>query len=322
MCSLPRVSVITPSYNQAEFLEWSMRSVLRQGYPNLEYIVVDGGSTDGSIAVIEKYAPNLSWWVSERDSGQAEAINKGFSRAEGEIIAWLNSDDLYLPGAIAGAVEAFQADPALGMVYGNMLSIDATNQVTNLQEFGDWGLDGLMRFQIIGQPAVFLKREALLRAGFLDENLHYLLDHQLWLRIARHYPIKHFPQLWAAARYHTGAKNVAQALKFIREARIVDRWMQEQPDLADRYRRQTRRIRAGLACYEAHYLLDGGMPLRALFAYLKGFVFYPPTVLTHWRRIVFLLGGAFLFGSTLRNQYLMKRRQRFAAYQPLLDYLL
>ncbi|HZU87535.1 MAG TPA: glycosyltransferase family 2 protein, partial [Anaerolineaceae bacterium] len=125
----PLVSIVTPSYNQARYLEATLRSVLEQDYPNLEYIVVDGGSTDGSREIIQKYASRLAWWVSEKDRGQTDAINKGFSRAHGEILAWLNSDDTYQPGAIRQAVEALQNHPRAGMVYADTNFIDAADNV-------------------------------------------------------------------------------------------------------------------------------------------------------------------------------------------------
>ncbi len=123
--SLPRVSIVTPSFNQAAFLEETIQSVLSQDYPNLEYIIIDGGSTDGSVEIIKKYADKLAYWVSEKDTGQADAINKGLIRVTGEIVAWLNSDDIYLPGTIRAAVEALQAHPDCGLVYGDVLSVDA-----------------------------------------------------------------------------------------------------------------------------------------------------------------------------------------------------
>src|SRR5512139_1414374 len=127
--SLPLVSIITPSYNQARFLETTIRSVLDQDYPNLEYLIVDGGSTDGSREIIQRYSDRLAWWVSERDQGQTDAINKGFARARGEILAWLNSDDTYLPGAIQGAVDFLQDHPGVGMVYGDANLIDEQSNV-------------------------------------------------------------------------------------------------------------------------------------------------------------------------------------------------
>ena len=127
----PLVSIITPSFNQADYLEHTIRSVLEQDYPNIEYMVVDGGSTDGSVDIIKKYEKQLAWWVSEPDKGQSEAINKGFKRANGEIVAWLNSDDVYMPNAITRAVETLQANPEAAFVYANLHSINARGEHVN-----------------------------------------------------------------------------------------------------------------------------------------------------------------------------------------------
>lgn len=149
------VSVITPSFNQARYLEQTIRSVLGQGYPRIEYIVVDGASTDGSVEIIKKNADKLAWWVSERDSGQAEAINKGLGRATGEIAAWLNSDDYYLPGAVSSAVRVFEENPDVVLVYGDMLAVDENGDPFNTLRYKQLTLQDLLCFQIIGQPAVF-----------------------------------------------------------------------------------------------------------------------------------------------------------------------
>jgi len=151
---LPRVSIITPSYNQAQFLEQTICSVLGQNYPNLEYWVIDGGSTDGSAEIIQKYAGQLAGWVSEPDRGQAEGINKGLARATGEVVAWLNSDDLYYPDAIEAAVEALAANPQASFVFSDVESIDEAGKPFHRMRYGHWGLPDLMRFRIIGQPAV------------------------------------------------------------------------------------------------------------------------------------------------------------------------
>ncbi len=226
------ISIITPSYNQADFLEQTILSVSEQSYPQIEYMVVDGASSDGSVSIIQKYSERLAWSVSETDSGQAEAINKGFARATGEIIAWLNSDDYYLPNAISTVIEVFTKHPEAGMIYGDVLSVDSVGNPINVQRFEPYTLDDLMALKIISQPAVFMRRSVLEEAGYLDNAYHFLLDHHLWLRMAQLAPIIYTPQILAAARYHDDAKNIAHAEKFGAEAFRLLAWMKSQPSLA------------------------------------------------------------------------------------------
>jgi glycosyltransferase involved in cell wall biosynthesis len=261
----------------------------------LEYIIVDGGSTDGSLEIIHRFANSLSWWVSEADNGQAEAINKGFRHAHGDIIGWLNSDDLYLPGAVSSAVRALQSDPALGMVFGNAMTIDAQGVPLNRLVFGNWGLAELARFRIICQPAVFIRKTILDRTGYLDTHYHFMLDHHLWLRMASLAPIRHVPESWAAARQHPGAKNVAQAVGFSQETMRLLQWVQKQPEFSGVVNQDTRKIIGGATRLSARYYLDGGLPWDALKAYAMAFWYYPAYTLQHWHRIIYailcLLGG-------------------------------
>ena len=214
------VSIITPSFNQANYLEQTLRSVLEQDYARIEYIVIDGGSTDGSVEIIRKYKDRFAYWVSEKDNGQAEAINKGLVRAKGEIVAWLNSDDYYLPNTISEVVKAFEDNPDILMVYGDVLAVDEQGQTINVLKYKKLSFEDLLCFQIIGQPSVFFRRAALGKAGLLDASLHFLLDHHLWMRIAQQGKILHVPQTWSAARYHAEAKNRAKAAEFGRE--VID----------------------------------------------------------------------------------------------------
>lgn len=289
------VSIITPSYNQAVFLEKTMQSVFEQDYQPVEYMVVDGGSNDNSLEIIHRHRDRLAWWVSERDSGQAEAINKGFARAKGKYIGWLNSDDLYLPGSISAAVAVLEAEPRVGMVFGDAITIDASGNPLKPLVFGEWSLLDLMGFRIICQPAVFMRRAVLEQAGPLDMSYQYLLDHQLWIRMARLAPIRHIPSAWAAARHHPEAKNVAHADGFGQEAFRILEWMQSQPDLAHQVRAHRRRIEAGAYRLSARYLLDGGLPAPALRAYAHALWLSPAFALQHWRRMAYalacLLGG-------------------------------
>lgn len=293
---LPLVSIITPSYNQADYIEDTIRSVLAQEYPNLEYIIVDGGSTDGSEEIIEKYTDQLSWWVSEPDNGQADAINKGFRRARGEVVAWLNSDDLYLPGAISEAVAALQANPDLGMVFGDAITIDPPGSPINKLVFGNWGLPDLMRFHIICQPAVFMRRSALEQAESLNENFHYMLDHHLWLRIASYGQIKHVSRLWAAARHHPAAKNVSLAPKFSLETYHVLEWMKADPDLGPKFKADQQRIKGGAHRLAARYYLDGGQSWKAFKTYMRALFHWPSYAIKHWHRIVYAILSLISFG--------------------------
>ncbi len=273
------ISIITPSFNQARYLEQTIQSVLGQDYPHIEYIVVDGASTDGSVEVIKKYADKLAWWVSEKDSGQAEAINKGLARAKGEIVAWLNSDDYYLPSAVSSAMKVFEENPDVALVYGNMLAVDERGNAFNSLTYKQLSLQDLLCFQIIGQPAVFFRREALEKAGMLDPTFHFLLDHHLWIRIAQHGKILHVPQTWAAARYHAEAKNRAKAAEFGREAFRILAWAESQPKLGEAIRPVERRARASAYRVDARYRLDAGESASALKSWMRAFFIHPPTAL-------------------------------------------
>jgi GT2 family glycosyltransferase len=313
--SLPLVTIVTPSYNQAEYLEATIQSVLVQDYPNLEYLIVDGGSTDGSLEIIRKYSDRLAWWVSEPDQGQAEAINKGLRRARGEVVAWLNSDDLYLPGAIQRAVSALNANSGLGMVFGEALTIDPQGHPLNKLTFGEWGLPELMRFRIICQPAVFMRRSALEHGGYLDENFHFMLDHHLWLRIANITPIQYIPELWAAARHHPTAKNVSQSAVFAAETYRALDWLQSNPAFATRFQADRQRILGGANRLAGRYLLDGGLPGPALEAYGKALYYWPSYALKHSGRMAFALANLLMNGKLIAHS----RRQPPALDDPRLQ---
>lgn len=289
--STPLVSIVTPSLNQAEFLEDTIRSVLAQDYSAIEYIIVDGGSTDGSVEIIRKYESDLAWWVTEPDEGQAWAINKGMSKARGEYVAWLNSDDLYLPGTVAQAVEEFKETLGVGLVFGDAITIDANGCPIKELVFPDWGLKELLGFRIICQPAVFMRRTLFERVNGLDLSYHYMLDHQLWTRIASLAPIKHVPAMWAAARHHEAAKNVSQAAEFGRETLRVLEWMRSQSDLAPLVMQNERFVLAGAYRLNARYLLDGGFYADSLKSYGQAFINQPGYSLQHWHRIVYATLG-------------------------------
>ena len=302
------VSIVTPSYNQALYLEQTIQSVLEQAYPRIEYIVVDGASTDNSFEIIKKYNDRLAYWISEKDSGQAEAINKGFARARGEILAWLNSDDYYLPDTVSAVVRCFEENPDVVMAYGDMLAVDGNGQTINLLKYKQLSLEDLLSFQIIGQPSVFFRRSALEKTGLLDTSFHFMLDHHLWIRLAQEGTIMHMPQVWSAARYHAQAKNRARAAEFGREAfRVLD-WAKAQPGLAQVLSGLERRALASAHRYDARYLLDGGQPAAALGAWFRALFIHPPTALA---RLNILISAVLeLLGLSKFRNIILRRRQR------------
>jgi glycosyltransferase involved in cell wall biosynthesis len=205
------VSIVTPSFNQAPFLEETIRSVLEQDYPRIEYMVVDGGSTDGSVSIIKQYADRLAWWVSEVDKGQTDAINKGFGRAKGKILAWLNSDDTYEPGVVSAAVEFLQENPDIGMVYADCNFIDENGQVIGKFNAAQTDYKRLRQGYVhIPQQTMFFRAGLWHAVGPLDPSFFFAMDYDLWTRIAAHTEIKYLPgQTWANFRIHTSGKTIS-----------------------------------------------------------------------------------------------------------------
>jgi glycosyltransferase involved in cell wall biosynthesis len=208
----PLVSIITPSYNQAEFLEETINSVLGQDYAPFEYIVVDGGSQDGTLEIIKKYEGRITRWISEPDYGQTDAINKGFSLATGDIFAWLNSDDTYLPGAVSEAVSYLQSHPHIGMVYGKAYYIDEQSRRVALYPAGETDYRRLRRgVTTIPQQTMFFRSELWKMVGPLDTSFYYAMDYDLWVRISEVTPIAFHEVFMANFRLHGGSKSLNEA---------------------------------------------------------------------------------------------------------------
>ncbi len=207
----PRVTIITPSLNQGSYLEETIRSVAAQDYPNLEYWIIDGGSTDGSLDIIRSWARRCRFirWLSERDHGQSEAINKGFRRSNGEIVAWLNSDDAYTAGAVRRAAEFLTARPECMLAYSDAVMVDDqgapigmyphTQRIFNYRRLAAVS-------DYIAQPSAFIRKKVLDEVGLLDEGLHWCMDWDLWVRIATKYPVLYFPSLTARLRDYSQTK--------------------------------------------------------------------------------------------------------------------
>lgn len=206
----PLVSIITPCLNADGFIEDTIRSVLHQDYPSIEYLVMDGGSTDHTLAILQSFEGRLRF-VSEPDNGAADAINKGISLSRGRIVAWLNADDLYLPNAISTAVDALTAQAAVGSVYGEGFWIDAGGKVLGRYPTSpNCDFAALGRECCVCQPTCFMRREALEAVGFLDAALKASFDYDLWIRLAKRYALAYMPFPVANSRMHTGNKTLSQ----------------------------------------------------------------------------------------------------------------
>jgi glycosyltransferase involved in cell wall biosynthesis len=209
MRTLPVVSVITPSLNAAQFLETTIRSILAQDYPHIEYLVMDGGSTDGTLDILRSYADRLTYF-SAKDDGAADAINKGFAKSRGEILAWLGADDTYLPDAVSKAVKAFDAHPDAAVVYGEGYWTGADEEVLGRYPTVPYDPQMFSRECSICQPAAFIRRDTMEAVGMLNPALRASFDYDLWIRLAKRYRFAHIPDHLANSRMHPQNKTLGQ----------------------------------------------------------------------------------------------------------------
>lgn len=219
--AVPTFSIVTPSFNVRPFLWQCLSSVAAQDCRDFEHIVVDGASTDGTVELLHSWQEYPIRWVSETDSGQSQALNKGFAMAQGEVIGWLNADDLYEPWTIAGVLHHFQADPRLDLLYGLALVVDGDGRFVRVAPQPRERMTDLYRFpNFLHQPAVFFRRSLFDRFGFLDESLYFALDYEYWLRIGRHVTARFEPEIYARIRQRPGSKMADPGWrKFWREMR-------------------------------------------------------------------------------------------------------
>jgi glycosyltransferase involved in cell wall biosynthesis len=215
----PLVSIITPCFNAAKFIAETIESVLAQDYPRIEYIVMDAGSTDGTLDILKAYGERLRW-ISQPDRGAADAINRGFALSHGEIFTYLNADDAYLPGAVSAAVSAFQGD----VVYGGAWWIDEAGTRLGPYPVRDFDAELLARECFICQPASFIRREAFENVGGMDPDLNLTFDYELWMRMAKTYDLRRIDGPLALSRMHRTNKSLGQRAGVFRETfRILRR---------------------------------------------------------------------------------------------------
>lgn len=321
MSKTPRVSIITPSFNQGQFIEETVQSVLNQDFDEIEYIVVDGGSSDNTLAILQKYSDRISTIISEPDQGQGDAINKGFRLAQGEIVAWINSDDFYLPGVVRAAVQILDRHPEIGMVYGDGILIDAEGEILDWHHYRTLTSLDLLTFNVLLQPAVFMRRSVLDKAGLLDPSYQLVLDHDLWIRMSAHAQLLHVAQFWAVERTHGAAKTIAAAAGFVAEAgRLIEQSAQN-PLLAEEIGSQRRLIDASLDAFAGRRLIDAGEYGPALSHFWSALRHKPAAALKYWYKIV-QAGMGFIGLEWLFMAWRNQRRRLQHQHQTIQEYIL
>ena len=239
---LPLVSIVTPSYNKGAFIEETIMSVRKQGYPRIEHIVVDGGSTDTTLEILRKHADGLIW-ISEPDKGQSDAINKGWRMTKGEILAYLNADDTYTPWAVDTAVKFLAEHPDVDMVYGECNIINEQGKVIGQYPAAEYDLDKMVHGNnMIPQPTVFFRRYVLDDVGYLDNNLNLAMDYDFWIRIALKFRVRHIPCLLGNFRSYPGTKSYDEPHKFTQEHLYILNKLYSTPALPRELRQARRKI--------------------------------------------------------------------------------
>lgn len=258
------ISIITPSYNQGKFLEATIRSVLLQSYPQIEYIIIDGGSTDNSLEIIKNYQKELSYWVSEPDSGQSDAINKGLRKSNGEILGWLNSDDILAPNAVSRAVDVFIKNPVVDVVHGRKDRIDADGKLIPTPkvpiDFEDFTPKNALCENYVNSAGAFWRRSIMEKVGYLDEDLHYVMDYEYWLRM-----------IVAGANFRRIGGNLVAKFRVAEHAKTVSQLEQsalEDIAVLDRYLSDPQLVsNLGLSPTQLSYCAKKGRALRYLRAF-------------------------------------------------------
>ncbi len=301
--STPLVSIVTASYNSAPFIERAIRSVAEQSYTNIEHVIVDGGSTDGTLDVLKACGKRITW-ISEPDRGQSDALNKGWARARGTILAWLDADNVYEPNAVQDAVDCFTRDSRAGMVYGGVRDVDETGSVIREYMPPDFTLSGLLlfdEFNFIPPSSVFMRRQALERAGELDVELHYTMDFDLWLRMALVTRIVRAPHFWSRFLLRETSKTGSQIARFGWDLLEVTERFLGRDDLPADVRRLEDKVRARLYEHAADRIVLED-PVEGRRWYLRALKAAPRSARAAlWRKVAYLYYRDSLLGRTYRG---------------------
>lgn len=275
-CDKPKITIVTPSYNQGEFLEETIRFVLLQNYDNFEFLIIDGGSSDNSIEIIKKYEPWIKYWVSEKDNGQTNAINKGWKHATGDIIAYLNSDDIYCEGTFHIVANYFMNNPEIDMIYGDIIHIDKESNVIEYKKSGKIDTEKYLSTQFyLPQPTVFFRKKILDEIGYLDEQFHLAMDLDYWVRILHKYDIGYIQEYLACARIYPETKSKSEKYKYLDERLIIlDKYFSRE-DIPLNIRKKRRKIYANVLYRGAIDYLNVGDKEKARKILIKTFFKWP-----------------------------------------------
>ena len=285
----PKISIVTPSYNQAHFIEETIRAVLLQGYPDIEFIIIDGGSKDDTVEIIKKYEQFIAFWVSEKDKGQADAINKGFARATGQIFYWTNSDDWPEKNIFGIAAQRFNELPDVGVLFGNCYFIDENYEILKLRQGYDFNTGDLIELNPIEQNTVFFRSSVWENFGRIKESLHFIVDFELWLRWSlKGVKFKYCPEIFAYFRLHQSSKSTQLQITNIRESSNLVIELKNNGTIPAKYYPQITKLFYRL-CFASYWTHDPKLFWSIFFQYFK-FSHRPPgpKLLV---RALFSLGG-------------------------------
>lgn len=273
---IPKISIITPSFNQGAFIEETIQSVISQSYPNIEYIIIDGKSTDNTMELLKKYENRL-FWISEPDTGQTNAINKGVRLAKGEIIAYINSDDLYLPCTLEKVVHFFQENPEVAALYGNIIHIDKDSN--ELERYKPGKLNPkriLLENFYLPQPTLFFKRKVLEKIGFFDESMDVAMDFDYWVRISQFFQLGYLDDFLASARLYPETKSASRQLKYFDESmRILEKYLQQNPEASSHFKHKARSL---VYINGARSRIGAGLFKDAKQFYISAYRLFPPHI--------------------------------------------
>jgi glycosyltransferase involved in cell wall biosynthesis len=312
----PKISIVTPSLNQGQYIEETIRSVLLQGYPDLEYIIIDGGSTDASKDIIRKFEPWVNYWISEPDRGQSHAVNKGFQKASGEIIAWINSDDFYLPGALCKAACWLSLEAGISFIYGDCRVVDDKGQGIDFYKgkfYSDQDFKAYWN-HYVPQPSAFFLRSILDDVGYLNEALSFVMDYDFWVRTSQRYLLYYTGEILAGFRLHSISKSVAFKSRFDPELDTAVRKYWGGPFSLTylRYFLKRNRHQAGVSRWHAYEALQNGDFKKCSRLICRALLKDP----------FFFVSEKFLSIKNLRNRYVPFLRHFFArALQGRFSYL-